>query len=180
MTELYTNTFSEKTKKKKQLTPVVLPECQAKFPTFVWMFSSLYSVLWAVRWNICLDQDTPSIRSITRAINEPRVITSLNEKPSLCHLSRHSLALQQKRETCSAVTMRTLLLAAALSAGLLGSLAAPPAPVPVPYRAFCRTVWWVGLTRSALSSWFILRHSVLFSPHVKMSWGIVSSADASF
>uniref|UniRef100_A0A3B4Y8D9 Uncharacterized protein n=1 Tax=Seriola lalandi dorsalis TaxID=1841481 RepID=A0A3B4Y8D9_SERLL len=37
--------------------------------------------------------------------------------------------------------MRTLLLASALFAGLFGSLAAAPFPVPVPYHAFCRTLW---------------------------------------
>ncbi|KAM6989585.1 uncharacterized protein LKV04_009234 [Tautogolabrus adspersus] len=36
--------------------------------------------------------------------------------------------------------MRTLLLATALFAGLLGSLAAPYS-VPVPYHAFCRVMW---------------------------------------
>uniref|UniRef100_A0A3B4YG28 Uncharacterized protein n=1 Tax=Seriola lalandi dorsalis TaxID=1841481 RepID=A0A3B4YG28_SERLL len=38
--------------------------------------------------------------------------------------------------------MRTLLLASALFAGLIGSLAAVPVPPgPAPYSAFCRTVW---------------------------------------
>ncbi|KAG8014243.1 hypothetical protein GBF38_016667 [Nibea albiflora] len=49
-------------------------------------------------------------------------------------------------ETSSAVIMKTLLLASALFAGLFGSLAAAPAPFPspVPYHAFCRTLWLFG------------------------------------
>eukprot|EP00064_Thunnus_orientalis_P014312 superscaffoldBa00002466_g14354 len=39
--------------------------------------------------------------------------------------------------------MRALLLASALIAGLFGSPAA--SPVPVPYHAFCRTLWLFGL-----------------------------------
>ncbi|KAG7229246.1 hypothetical protein INR49_012903 [Caranx melampygus] len=37
--------------------------------------------------------------------------------------------------------MKTLLLTSALFAVLFGSIAAVPFPVPVPYHAFCRTLW---------------------------------------
>lgn len=62
----------------------------------------------------------------------------MSNKPTL----NSGIALQEK-ETCFTVTMRTLLLASALFAGLFGSLAAVPVrfPVPAPYHAFCRTLW---------------------------------------
>lgn len=52
-------------------------------------------------------------------------------------------ALRHQRGTCAAATMRTLLFASALFAGLFVSLAAVLSPTPIIYRAFCRTMWWV-------------------------------------
>uniref|UniRef100_A0A8D3CDW3 Uncharacterized protein n=1 Tax=Scophthalmus maximus TaxID=52904 RepID=A0A8D3CDW3_SCOMX len=50
-------------------------------------------------------------------------------------------ALEEK-ETCFIMTMKTLLLASALFAGLFGSLAAVPVPpAPAPYHPFCKTLW---------------------------------------
>ncbi|XP_075967287.1 uncharacterized protein LOC142970715 isoform X5 [Anarhichas minor] len=48
--------------------------------------------------------------------------------------------------------MRTLLLTSALMAGLLGSLSAIPVPVPVPYHAFCGSLWLFGLPCAEIGS----------------------------
>lgn len=69
--------------------------------------------------------------------------------------SQHSPTISRAREQLllsatlqrNRLIMKTLLLTAAIVAGLFGCLAAfpPPAPFPfpVPYHAFCRALWWV-------------------------------------
>lgn len=77
--------------------------------------------------------------SLTVCINELEMEAFT---PTTLSALAHTPALQQQKETRFTVTMRTLLLASVLFAGPFACLALP---VPGPYHAFCRTLWWVKI-----------------------------------
>ncbi|KAF0046824.1 hypothetical protein F2P81_000457 [Scophthalmus maximus] len=80
-------------------------------------------------------------KSISSLITEPHDEPDFSYKWACKGIITHTLytALEEK-ETCFIMTMKTLLLASALFAGLFDSLAAVPI-TPAPYHAYCRTLW---------------------------------------
>ncbi|KAK5860129.1 hypothetical protein PBY51_021627 [Eleginops maclovinus] len=63
--------------------------------------------------------------------------------------------------------MRTLLLASALFVGLFCSLAAVPIPVPVPYHAFCKTLWLFAVPCNEISTKVVTQIQA-FSPQYRL------------
>ncbi|XP_071348656.1 uncharacterized protein [Trachinotus anak] len=105
-------------------------------------------------------------------------------QPNLSHQRAHS---QQPlcitgRSNLPDFTMRTLLLASALFAGLFGSSAAVPVPpAPAPYSAFCRTVWLFAIPCAEVST-TIVQQIQAFSPLIgceKCQYMLVSATPLS-